>query len=122
MARPNVTINFLAGVDDIKYYNSLNGATNMIEFLQFFEEASNAADIITGRPALEGDDMIMVDNVPAHHGEEGRKSFEGVFGRNVDRTCLSAGLFPIPEYSGGSIFKTETPAEIQISMHCSLES
>ena len=36
MARPNVTINFLAGVDGIKYYNLLNGATNTIEFLQFF--------------------------------------------------------------------------------------
>ena len=30
MARPNVTINFLAGVDGIKYHNLLNGATNTI--------------------------------------------------------------------------------------------
>ena len=36
------------------------------EFLQFFEEASNAADVNTGRPALEVDDTIIVDNLPAH--------------------------------------------------------
>ena len=69
MARPNVTINFLTEVDGMKYNNLLNGATNTIEFLQIFEEASNATDVNTGRPALEVDDTIVVDNLPAHQKE-----------------------------------------------------
>ena len=40
-----------------------------MEFLRFFEEASDAVDINTGRPVLEVDDIIAVDNLPAHHGE-----------------------------------------------------
>ena len=62
-------MNFLAGVDGIKYYNLIDGATNTMEFLRFFEEASNAFDINTGRPALEVDNIIVVDNLPVHHGE-----------------------------------------------------
>ena len=74
----------------------------------------------TGRPALEVDDTFIVDNLPAHH--ERQRELWGSFWRNVDRTCLPPGLFPRPESSGGGIFETEIPAEIQISAHCSLES
>ena len=69
MACPNITLNFLAGVDGVKYANTLDGATNTLQFLIFFEEASHAADIQTGRPALEVGHLVIVDNLPAHHGE-----------------------------------------------------
>ena len=69
MATPNITLNFLAGVEGVTYANIVEGATNTIEFLRFFEEAANATDPLTGRPALEVDDMIIVDNLPVHHGE-----------------------------------------------------
>ena len=69
MATPNLTLNFPAGLDGVKYANTIDGATNTIEFLRFFEEAVNAVDPATGRPALEVDDLIIVDNLPAHHGE-----------------------------------------------------
>ena len=42
MATPNITLNFLAGVEGVKYANIVEGATNTIEFLRFFEEAANA--------------------------------------------------------------------------------
>ena len=67
MATPNLTFNFLAGLDGVNYANTIDGATNTIEFLCFFEEAVNAVDPATGRPVLEVDDLIIVDNLPAHH-------------------------------------------------------
>ena len=66
-ATPNITLNFLAGIEGVKNANVVEGATNMIEFSRLFEEAANAADPLTGRPALEVDDMIIVDNRPIHH-------------------------------------------------------
>ena len=69
MAIPNLTLNFLAGFDGVKYVNTIDGATNTIEFLHFFEEAVNAVDPATGRPAFEVDDLIIVDNLPGHHCE-----------------------------------------------------
>ena len=39
---------------------------NTLQFLRFFEEASHAADIQTGRPALEVGDLVIVDSLPAH--------------------------------------------------------
>ena len=69
MANSNKTVNILAGVDGIKYYNLIDGATNTMEFLCFFEEASNVVDINTRRPVPKVDDITVVDNLPAHHGE-----------------------------------------------------
>ena len=69
MATLNLTLDFLAGLDGVKYANTIDGA-NTIEFLCFFEEAVNTVDPATGRPALEVDDLIItVDNLPAHQGE-----------------------------------------------------
>ena len=57
MATPNLTLNFLAGLDGVKYANTIDGATNTIEFLRFFEGAVSGVDPATGRPALEVDDF-----------------------------------------------------------------
>ena len=100
MDRPNVTINFLAGVDGVKYYNLLNGATNTIELLQFFQEASNAADLNTGRPALEVDDTIIVDTLPAHHGQAERALREFLEEMSIELVYLpvySPDLDPVDE-------------------------
>ena len=37
--------------------------------LRFFDEASQTVDIATQRPVLEVDDIVVVDNLAAHHGE-----------------------------------------------------
>ena len=83
----------------------------------FFRKPVAPPTFNTGRPALEVDDTIIVDNLPAHHGEAKRALREFLEEMSIE-LCLSAGLFPRPESSGGGIFKTE----IQISTHCSLES
>ena len=68
----NRTLNFLVGLDGVKYAKMLEGASNSYEFLRFFDEASQAEDFATQRPVLEVDDIIVVDILAAHHGEAER--------------------------------------------------
>ena len=67
----NTTINLLVSLNGPEYYNLINGVTNTLHFLEFFEEASNVTDVVTGRPCLEVGDIIVMDNLSSHH-------FEGV--------------------------------------------
>lgn len=64
---PNITLNLLAGLDGIKYANFVDGSSDTIDFLQFWEEAARAGDVETGRPVLEVGDVIVMDNCPTHH-------------------------------------------------------
>ena len=69
LSTANITLNFLAGVDGLKYANIVQGASNSIEFLRFFSEASQTVDPNTLRPVLEVGDIVVVDNFAAHHGD-----------------------------------------------------
>ena len=65
---PNITVNLLAGLNEVEYMNTVQGASDTIPFLQFFGEAGNADNMETGRPALEVDGAIlMMDNCATHH-------------------------------------------------------
>ena len=72
LSTANLTINFLAGIDGVKYANTVQGASNSIEFLRFFTEASETLDPNTARPVLEVGDIIVVDNFAAHRGDAER--------------------------------------------------
>ena len=74
---PNITLNLLAGLDGVKYANVIDGASNTVEFFNFFEEAANAGDFSTGLPALNVGDTVVLDNCPIHHydGERALESF-----------------------------------------------
>ena len=52
LSTSNHTLNFLAGIDGVKYANVIQGACNAMEFLRFFEEASETTDALTERPSL----------------------------------------------------------------------
>ena len=69
LSTANITLNFLAGVDGLKYANIVQGASNSIEFLTFFSDASQTVDPNTLRPVLEVGDILVVDNFAAHHGD-----------------------------------------------------
>lgn len=56
----------LAGLEGVKYANIIDGASDTVTFLQFFGEALQASDIVTGRPALEVGDIIIMDICPIH--------------------------------------------------------
>ena len=64
---PNTTLNMLVSLDGPEYYNLIDGATNTLQFLQFFEEAGNCVNLQTGRPCLQVGDIIDMYNLSAPH-------------------------------------------------------
>ncbi len=68
---PNKTLSMLVSLEGPVYHNIVHGGTNTARFLQFFEEACEAANIETGRPCLEVGDIVVMDNLSAHHYEGG---------------------------------------------------
>ena len=68
---PNVSLNLLCGLNGIMYANTIDGASNTVEFLNFFHEASQHTQP-GGQPILEYGDYIVVDNVAFHRFEGGR--------------------------------------------------
>ena len=67
---PNVTLNLLAGLEGILYANTLDGASNTVDFLNFFNEAGNNVQR-NGAPVLANGDIIVLDNCPTHHNAGG---------------------------------------------------
>ena len=62
----NVLTSLYGGVG---YYN-IDGATNTLEFLNFFTEASEAVSMVAGRPTLEVGDIVMDNLGPVYMGSE----------------------------------------------------
>ena len=75
---PNKTLSMLVSLEGPVYHNIVHGGTNTARFLQFFEEACEAANIETGRPCLDVGDIVVMDNLSAHH-YEGGEILEEVF-------------------------------------------
>ena len=67
---PNITLNFLAGLEGVLYANTLDGASNTLEFLNFFDEATKATQI-NGNPVLMAGDILVLDNCATHHNAGG---------------------------------------------------
>ena len=88
----NITMNFLAGIDGLKYANIMQVVCNSVEFLRFFTEALQTVDPKTRRPILEVGDIIVVDNFAAHHGEA-----EQALRKSLDN--LGMELLFLPVYS-----------------------
>ena len=64
--------------------NTVQGASDTIHFLQFFGEAGNAANMETGRPALEVRDILVMDNCGTHHFAGGEALQEWLNERNIE--------------------------------------
>ena len=75
MQSPNTTLNLICGLDGIIYANTIDGASNSITFLNFFEESSHI-DLLSGKPAYTYGDHIIMDNAPIHHHRAGQALHE----------------------------------------------
>ena len=65
---PNFLLSALVSLNGVEYAKVIDGATNTVEFLQFFWEAGlslNENSIYTG-------DIIVMDNLSCHHYEGGQ--------------------------------------------------
>ena len=61
----NITLNLLCGLEGVLYANTLEGASNSIQFLNFFGEAGQVSNS-NGNPAIEFGDYIVMDNCATH--------------------------------------------------------
>jgi hypothetical protein len=68
---PNFTLNLLISLNGPEYFNILNGATDTIHFFNFFWEASQSVNELSGRPCLEVGDIVVMDNLAVHHYDGG---------------------------------------------------
>lgn len=72
---PNVTPNFLSVLNGVMYANTLNGASNTVEFFNFFHEASQFTQP-NENAILEYGDIVVVDNATLHRFDGGQASAE----------------------------------------------
>ena len=63
----NYTINLLHSLNGVDYFNILDGPSNGIELLTFFDEAL-ALERADGSAVLEHGDCVVMDNCGFHHG------------------------------------------------------
>jgi transposase len=63
----NYTVNLLHSIFGTSHVNILNGPSNGLELLNFFQEALEQEDIF-GNPILKHGDTIIMDNCGFHHG------------------------------------------------------
>ena len=70
MNSPNITLNLMCGLDGIIYANTINGTSNSMTFLNFFEEASHVF-LPDGRALYIYGDHIIMDNAAIHHNRAG---------------------------------------------------
>ena len=69
---PNYTLNALTSLyEGVSYFSILEGPTNTIQFLNFFDEVCQNTSPTTQRPLLECGDMVIMDNLSCHHFEGG---------------------------------------------------
>jgi len=95
---PNSTVNLIVSLNGPEYYDVIAGATNNIEFLQFFTRGLNAVNPITLRPVLQTGDIVIMDNLSVHHFDAGEvlEEFLGEMGIELIYTPVySPDLNPI---------------------------
>ena len=105
LSTANTTLNFLAGIDGVKYANIIQGASNTIEFLRFFAEALNTIDPGTTRPVMEVGDILVVDS---------RSGSSQMSRRRRDATLVLTSVFTRLQPGRGNVFKAEISFEIPI--------
>ena len=55
----NITVNLMCGLTGVTYMNTVNGPTNTLEFLRFFEEAYNSTNPIRGDLAWKSEISLL---------------------------------------------------------------
>lgn len=66
----NISLSLLCGLEGVLYANTVEGASNSINFLNFFVEAGQVTTS-NGNPAIEFGDYIIMDNCATHRFESG---------------------------------------------------
>ena len=104
----NITVNLICGLTGVTYMNTVNGPSNTLEFLRFFEEAYNSTNPNTPRPCLEVGDIVVMDNCLFHQNEGGQVLRDFLDDLNIELVympCYSPDFNPT-EYVFGKLKNT----------------
>ena len=77
----NYTLNLLQNRFGITHYNLLEGASNGLEMLHFFNESMQVVDEIYGNPMFANGDVVVMDNCPFHHGQFAEAELRTILGQ-----------------------------------------
>lgn len=86
-----ITPNLMYGLDGIVYDNTVDGSSNALTVLIFFEEASDIY-LPDGQPTFSYGDHVILDNAPKHHYRAGQALSEWL----DDMGCI---VVYLPTYS-----------------------
>eukprot|EP00732_Lithocolla_globosa_P002025 Lithocolla_globosa_v1_NODE_1187_length_2800_cov_7.195993.p3 type:complete len:161 gc:universal NODE_1187_length_2800_cov_7.195993:2310-2792(+) len=89
----HLTVNALAGITRMHYFNAVEGAGNGTECLQFFHEAGETIDKFTEDSVLQNA-IIIMDNVKFHHGQLFQQQLLNLFEEFDARLAYNAKYAP----------------------------
>jgi transposase len=69
---PNFSLSALVSLNGVEYAKVIDGATNTVEFLQFFAEAGQSLNATFNLPSIYTGDIIVMDNLSCHHYDGGQ--------------------------------------------------
>ena len=75
------TVNLLHSCFGIDYSNILEGPSNGLEMLHFFEESLDIVDPVYGNPVLANGDIVVMDNCGFHHGRLAENELRRMLGQ-----------------------------------------
>ena len=78
----NYTVNLLHSRFGVDYFNILDGPSNRLEMLQFFQECLTIVDPLYGNAVLNHGDIVVKDNCGFHHGGMAEPELRAMLGNN----------------------------------------
>ena len=87
---PNITVNLMCSLTGVTYVNTVNGASDTVDFLNFFEEASSSGNPRTRRPCLQPGSVVVMDNCRTHHNNAGLILQEFLEDMNIELVYMPA--------------------------------
>ena len=76
----NYAVNLLQSVFGISNFGVLEGASNGLEMLHFFNESLQIVDTIYGNSVLSNGDVVVMDNCGFHHGRFAEAELRRILG------------------------------------------
>ena len=78
VSNANYTVNLMHSITGVDFFNILDGPSNGMELLNFFDEALQL-EREDGSAVLERGDCVVMDNCGFHHARFGEPVLRGLF-------------------------------------------
>ena len=85
------TVNLLHSINGVDFYSIINGASNGLEMLNFFQFVTDEVKDRLGNPVIKPGDTVIMDNCGFHHGNFAEPAL-----RNLLQDCGASLIFQPP--------------------------